>query len=198
MAYDRHANLVFGSVARFVGDREAASEVVQDTFLALWRRAEQFDPRAGSLAGWLLGIARHRSIDRLRSEARRPSRGAITLDALPWGDADGASGQTAAPELVADREAEPDAMTDRRWAQSVVRTYVSELSEEERRVLGLAYAAGLSQSEISSHLGWPLGTVKSRTRRALAHLRSRLAAEPGLIDVLLEAPDTWSGAEERA
>jgi DNA-directed RNA polymerase specialized sigma24 family protein len=76
IAYDRHAHFVYGAVLRFLGDREAAAEVAQDAFLALWRRARQFDAAAGSLLAWLLGIARNRAIDRLRSESRRPMRGA--------------------------------------------------------------------------------------------------------------------------
>ena len=70
-AYDRHAGQLFGAVVRFLGDREAAAEVVQDAFLALWRRTAQFDAAAGSLSAWLFGIARHRAIDRFRADARR-------------------------------------------------------------------------------------------------------------------------------
>jgi RNA polymerase sigma-70 factor, ECF subfamily len=77
--YDRHSALVYGAVVRFVGDREAAAEVVQDAFMALWRRANQFDASSGSLAGWLLGIARHRAIDRYRAESRRPTAAAVSL-----------------------------------------------------------------------------------------------------------------------
>jgi RNA polymerase sigma-70 factor (ECF subfamily) len=167
LAYDRHGSLVFGSLVRFLGDREAAAEVAQDAFLSLWRRASSFDPAAGSLPGWLLSIARHRAIDRLRGEARRPSLGSADLlddlhDDDPWRN--------------------PAAIADRRWADSIVRTYVSELSEGERRVLVLAYADGLSQQAIADRLDMPIGTVKSRTRRALARLRTRLGEVPGLID----------------
>lgn len=180
IAYDRHAHFVYGSVVRFLGDREAAAEVAQDAFLALWRRAGQFDAAAGSLLTWLLGIARNRAIDRLRAESRRPNRLALSLDA-PNVDPDGVdrpswieTGRSDAPN--------PDAVAERRWLQSLVRTAMSELAQAEQQVLTLAYSAGLSQSEIAARLGWPLGTVKSRTRRAMAHLRARLVSEPGLID----------------
>jgi len=167
LAYDRHGSLVFGSLVRFLGDREAAAEVAQDAFLSLWRRASSFDPAAGSLPGWLLSIARHRAIDRLRGEARRPSLGSAELlddlrDDDPWRN--------------------PAAIVDRRWADSIVRTFVSELPEGERRVMVLAYAEGLSQAAISDQLDMPIGTVKSRTRRALARLRSRLVEVPGLVE----------------
>jgi RNA polymerase sigma-70 factor (ECF subfamily) len=175
-AYDRHAAFVFGSVTRFLGDREAAAEVVQDAFLTLWRRARQFDARSGSLLTWLLAIARHRAIDRLRADGRRPTRDAIRLEALT---SDGGSTGTAARaeiprELIADGGTDPVKVASRRWAQSVVRTGISELPENERRVILLGYAEDLSQSEIAERLEWPLGTVKSRTRRAMAQLRARL------------------------
>src|ERR1700747_2288365 len=81
-AYDRHVGLVYGSVVRFLGDRESAAEIVQDAFLSLWRRADQFDPQAGSLSAWLLGIARHRAIDRVPSEARRAASRSVPLSGL--------------------------------------------------------------------------------------------------------------------
>jgi RNA polymerase sigma-70 factor (ECF subfamily) len=167
LAYDRHGGLLFGSLVRFLGDREAAAEVVQDAFVTLWRRASSFDPNAGSLPGWLLAIARHRAIDRLRGEGRRP-----TLAPVEFLD----------DARDSDRERDPAGVADRRWAVSVVRTMVSELPVRERHVVALAYADGLSQSAIAERLGVPIGTVKSRTRRALARLRTSLVEVPGLVD----------------
>ena len=166
LAYDRHGGLVFGSLVRFLGDREVAAEVAQDAFVALWRRASGYNADAGSLPAWLLAIARHRAIDRLRSESRRPNLAPVEL-LDDTGDSD--------PVL------DPQAFADRRWADSIVRTVVSELPEAERRVVALAYADGLSQAAIADRLGVPIGTVKSRTRRALARLRTSLVAVPGLV-----------------
>jgi RNA polymerase sigma-70 factor, ECF subfamily len=178
IAYDRHSSYVFGSVARFLGDREAAAEVVQDAFVTLWRRARQFDARSGSLLTWLLAIARHRAIDRLRAEGRRPARDAIRLEALVTEGGSGGSqaGAEVPHELIADSATDPGTITSRRWTQSVVRTGIAELPENERRVILLGYAQDLSQAEIAERLEWPLGTVKSRTRRAMAQLRGHLAA----------------------
>jgi RNA polymerase sigma-70 factor, ECF subfamily len=177
-AYDRHSPLVYGAVVRFVGDREAAAEVVQDAFMALWRRAHQFDASSGSLAGWLLGIARHRAIDRYRAESRRPTAAAVSLaDSFTSGEpvfADPGSGPPA--------NIDPTEVAELHWRQSVVRTLLADLPESERDVLMLAYGSGLSQMEIAERTGTPLGTVKSRTRRALAHLRLRLAGVPDLVD----------------
>lgn len=175
-AYDRHSALVFGAVVRFIGDREAAAEVVQDAFVSLWRRAHQFDASAGSLAAWLLGIARHRAIDRFRAESRRPAAAAVSL-AESYADSATPGLMDTAPRPAVD----PTEVAELHWTQSVVRSLVADLPDAERDVLVLAYARGLSQSEVADRLGLPLGTVKSRTRRALAHLRDRLAGFPDLL-----------------
>jgi len=192
-AYDRHSGQLFGSLVRFLGDREAAAEVVQDAFLALWRRASQFDATAGSLSAWLLAIARHRAIDRFRADARRAASRSIPLSALLPDERD-EPGRAASEDLATARlldtdpsvataaAADPETVADRRWVQAGVRTIVSELPEAERSVVLLAYSSGLSQSEIADHLGAPIGTVKSRTRRAFARLRSGLADVPGLLE----------------
>ena len=176
IAYDRHSSFLFGSVTRFLGDRESAAEVVQDAFLTLWRRARQFDARSGSLLTWLLAIARNRAIDRLRAEGRRPGRDAIRLDAVAseGGSGVGTSRGEIPTELIADARTDPGTIATRRWVQSVVRTGIAELPERERQVIVLGYSMDLSQAQIAERLEWPLGTVKSRTRRAMAQLRMRL------------------------
>lgn len=177
IAYDRHSGFLFGSVTRFLGDREMAAEVVQDVFVTLWRRARLFDARSGSLLTWLLAIARHRAIDRLRAEGRRPARDAVRLDAfMVDGPGAGTPRPDAPPELVAGADTDPGEIADRRWVQSVVRTGIAELPENERQVIVLGYGRDLSQAQIAERLEWPLGTVKSRTRRAMAQLRQRLGA----------------------
>jgi RNA polymerase sigma-70 factor (ECF subfamily) len=176
IAYDRHASYLFGSLVRFLGDREAASEVVQDAFVTLWRRAAQFDRTAGSLLTWLLAIARHRAIDRLRAEGRRPIRDAVSLDAHePDRGAAPSSRPDVPPELIADAATDAGTVAERRWTQAVVRAGIAELSEHEREVIILGYSLDLSQAQIAARLEWPIGTVKSRTRRALAQLRVQLA-----------------------
>src|SRR5215210_949854 len=71
--YDRHADAVYAAACRLTSDRQVAEEVVQETFLALWNRAELFDSAAGSLAAWIHTIARNRTVDRLRAAGRRPN-----------------------------------------------------------------------------------------------------------------------------
>jgi RNA polymerase sigma-70 factor (ECF subfamily) len=182
IAYDRNASYLFGSLVRFLGDREAAAEVVQDAFVTLWRRAAQFDRASGSLLTWLLAIARHRAIDRMRAEGRRPLRDAASLDVpIPDSTSSGAGSRPNTPtELVAGAATDAGAVAERRWTQAVVRAGIAELPEQEREVIVLGYALDLSQAQIAERLEWPLGTVKSRTRRALAQLRVHLA---GVVDV---------------
>ena len=192
IAYDRHSSYLFGSLVRFLGDREAASEIVQDAFMALWRRAPQFDATAGSLLTWLLSIARHRAIDRLRAEGRRPMRDAASLDAFVGDGAAGGAGSSrpdVPPELVAGTSTDPGTVASRRWVQSVVRTGISELPPNEREVIVLGYSLDLSQAQIAERLEWPIGTVKSRTRRALAQLRTSLAGVTDAGDLAPAMPD---------
>lgn len=172
-AYDRHADSLYGIVTRLLGDREAAAEIVQETYLTLWQRASLFDEAAGSLGGWLMRIARNRSIDRLRSDARRPQLVHV---------ASGFDVDQGWPGVEGPTANDPERVLERRWTRAVVMTALSGVPAAEREVLILAYEQGLSQSEIASRLAMPIGTVKSRTRRAMARMRETLAEIPGLTD----------------
>ena len=189
--YDRHAATVFGVALRLSGDRGIAEEVVQDTFLALWNRAGLYDPSLGSLAGWLLTIARNRSLDRVRAAGRRPA--AAPFSALVGEHADDASmleWLVAAGDVVtaAAPEPEPETALAASETRAAVVAALASLEGAERRVILLAYRDGLSQSEIAAHLGWPLGTVKTRTRRALQRLRDVLEGAPaGDVDRVASA-----------
>jgi RNA polymerase sigma-70 factor (ECF subfamily) len=183
--YDRSADAVFRVVMRLLGDRHAAEEIVQETYLVLWNKAERFDPALGSLLGWLAAIARNRAADRLRAAGRRPVVGlGARLDDEDTADAfdlDVARGQ---PVAAAVFDQDPAEAAARQWTRGVVRDALARSPADERLALELAYYGGLSQSEIAERLGWPLGTVKTRTRRALTRLRGELAdvldPEPGL------------------
>ncbi len=190
--YDRHVTVLHGSVVRFLGDPGAAEEVVQETFLALWQRASQYERAAGSVLGWALGIARNKSIDRLRAAGRRPRVVASWTHGPDEAD-EGEDRYLAGGRVVgATAQPDPEEAAARRWVSSVVRSALATMPVSDRRVLELAYDDGLSQSEIAAHLGWPLGTVKSRTRRALAALRAALDGVPDLAPVMRTA----SGSED--
>jgi RNA polymerase sigma-70 factor (ECF subfamily) len=178
--YDRHIGGVFATALRASGDPGIAEEVVQDTFLALWNRVEQFDPARGALATWLGTIARNRAIDRLRSAGRHDR--AAAFSSYGTGAADQrsvldelmASGK---PIAMAGPEPVPEGAALQRETRATVHEALGSLDPLERRVIELAYRDGLSQSEIAVVLGWPIGTVKTRTRRALLHLRGRFEAD---------------------
>lgn len=173
--YDRHAAAVFRASLRLLGERQQAEEVVQETFLTLWNRAEQFNPAMGSLRAWLMTIGRNRTIDRLRAAGRQPS--VVHFGAIQ-ADADGHDRQSSRLErqiLVADDASDPERQAEVETLRLGVRRALEGLPANERQALVLAYFEGLSQQEIAVRLEWPLGTVKTRTRRALRRLRDVVA-----------------------
>ena len=180
--YDRHVNVVFAAALRTGRDRGIAAEVVQETFLALWNQAERFDPARGSLRSWLLTIARNRAIDRLRAAGRHDR--AVAFSSFGHADQDDLSTAewlTSSGELIgsAGPEPTPELALTSREDRSAIEAAVAALDPMERAVIVLAYGSGLSQSEIADHLDWPIGTVKTRTRRALRRLRDRLEETHG-------------------
>jgi RNA polymerase sigma-70 factor (ECF subfamily) len=182
--YDRHSRAVFGAALRTSRDQWIAAEVVQETFLALWNRAELYDPARGTLPSWLLTIARNRAVDHLRAAGRHNR--AATFSSFGRDDA---SDQALADWLAASGElvgaagpvpAPENALSSKELRQSIDEA-IAALDPTERSVILLAYDGGLTQAEIADRLGWPLGTVKTRTRRALGRLRVMLerSAEDG-------------------
>lgn len=178
--YDRHANAIYAAACRLTSDRQVAEEVVQETFLALWNRAELFDPASGSLAAWLYTIARNRTVDRLRAAGRRPSL--IPFSSAGSGDeADaGAVDRLVATGSVlggADLGPGPEGELESAELRALIGEALASMPDTERTVIVLAYRDDLTQTEIAERLGWPLGTVKTRTRRALHRLRGSLAGD---------------------
>ena len=181
--YDRHSSAVFASAMRATRDHWIASEVVQETFLAFWDRAERFDPSKGSLAGWLATIARNRAIDHLRAAGRHQRAATFSSFGAEADDHTTVEWLTASGELVgsASPEPAPELALTSKETRAAIEDAMASLDPIERSVIELAYAGGLTQAEIASRLGWPLGTVKTRTRRALHHLRDRLEASPASV-----------------
>jgi RNA polymerase sigma-70 factor (ECF subfamily) len=190
--YDRYAGAIFAAAYRLTSDRGTAEEVVQETFLILWNRAETFDPRTGSLAAWLHAIARNRAIDRLRAAGRRPNLVDLSSAAGTDEDATQALERLASSGSVvagASAPASPEEAFAAVGLRDSIRTAVAAMPEDERTVILLAYQEELSQAEIAARLGWPLGTVKTRTRRALHRLRSGLGDEFGpAADAIMPVP----------
>lgn len=188
--YDRHADVIFRAAYRRLGDRQLAEEVVQDTWLTLWDRADLFDPAAGSLVAWLSTIARNRAVDRLRALARRP--GALPLSAVFAADTGEDRALAVGQVLVSeDQSRDPQLVLDELELRGTMLHALSQIPTDERHVLELAYYGDLTQPEIAQRLGWPLGTVKTRTRRGLLRLRGVLAGPLG-PDMALTASDAAS------
>jgi len=172
--YDRHAHAVYAAGMRASRDPSIAAEVVQETFLTLWNRAELFDASRGALPAWLVTIARNRAIDRLRAAARHERAATFSsFGRIEEDDHSIAEWLTASGELIAaaDPEPRPDIALSNKETRAAVEDALASLAPMERCVIVLAYDGGFSQSEIAAKLGWPIGTVKTRTRRALRQLR---------------------------
>lgn len=161
LLYDRYVHLVYALGARSLGLTDA-QEVVQDVFLQLWRNASQFDPERGSFGAWFIAIARHRVLGQLSTRGRQ-QRFAVA-DAIELALMQAPDPGPSVEELAERAES----------AETVLRALQS-LPPDQRRVLVLAYFAGMSQSTIARHLDVPLGTVKKRVRLGMQKLQVALA-----------------------
>lgn len=159
--YDAFAGLALGLIRRILRDPAAAEEVLQEVFWQIWKEAARYDPHRGSPEAWLVMRAKTRAIDRLRAMRRREKTFVAPVD----------EAVARTPEQPAEN---PGVVAERR---GLVRSALDGLPEPQRRVVELAFFEGLTQSEIASRLGEPLGTVKTRARLALERLRSRMKRE---------------------
>lgn len=160
--YDRFSRPLLAVAVRILNDRAEAEDVVHDAFMTIWSKAADYDFSRGNPFTWAVVLTRNRAIDRLRSRRRRSE---LLDDAAP-----------ADLGLVASAEVADS--SDDLWSKekaSVVRAAVSELEEDQRRALEMAFFGGLTQQEIADQLRQPLGTVKARIRRAMLKLRDHLA-----------------------
>ena len=156
--YDRYGRLAYALILRVVRDVGAAEDLVQETFLRVWTRAQAFDAQKGSIGPWLLAVARHRAIDYLRSASGR-ERNSVEFE------------ETDHPSLFTDME-QGILASDRARR---VKAAVEKLSASQRQVIELAYFEGLTQTEMAERMGQPLGTVKTWVRAALKNLRDQIS-----------------------
>jgi RNA polymerase sigma-70 factor (ECF subfamily) len=159
--YDQLAPLINAIVLRILGDRAEAEEVLGETFWQVWDSAQRYDPSRGALEAWVINIARSRALDRLRARKRHEA-GRVLFDMEP-------------PVAAGEHSHLPEELTLQGERARAVTSALAELAEEQRRPLELAYYEGLSQTEIAGRLGQPLGTIKTRMRLGLLHLRHALA-----------------------
>jgi RNA polymerase sigma-70 factor, ECF subfamily len=155
--YERFASRVYGLGIVMLGNDAMAQDLVQDTFVKLWRSADRFDPSRGRLETWVLLVARSLAIDAIRRrvlDARAMERIGIE------------------PERSTD--AGPEEIAETQDLASRARHAMASLSDEQRAALELAYFGGKTSAEVAELEGIPLGTAKTRIRTALLRLREAL------------------------
>jgi RNA polymerase sigma-70 factor (ECF subfamily) len=153
--YQRHAGPVFSLASRVLWERTHAEEIVQEVFLRLWEHPERFDGIRGSLRAFLLMETHARSVDRIRAEERRRER-------------ESRAQRDATTSYDLDLE-----LRDLTIAEQI-RVAVSELTDQEREAIELAYFGGKTYRQVAVMLEQPEGTIKSRIRTGLMRLRQRL------------------------
>jgi RNA polymerase sigma-70 factor, ECF subfamily len=162
--YDRYGRRVFALAVRILNDPVGSEEVTQDVFMSVWRRGASYTSKKGKFTTWLFSIAHNRTIDELRKRRRDRSRENDDIEDhydLKSSDISPADAAVASSEFAK------------------VKAAMEKLPEEQKSVVELSYFKGLTQTEIATKTGQPLGTVKTRMRLALKKLRVALSAEMG-------------------
>ncbi len=154
MLYGRYAARLFGLILQIVKNRTEAEDVLQETFMQIWQKAHQYDSQKSQPEVWLLLLARSRAIDRCRKH--RP----LSVD----------------PNDIEIEQADTtDALLLQREARVAVCAALQLLSPEQQLPLQLAFFEGMTHVEIAEHLQIPLGTVKTRIRNGMMHLKQALS-----------------------
>jgi len=152
--FDRYSRMVYSVALRVLKDPGQAEDVMQDVFFNVWENPKLFVSGRGSLGGWLLVVARNRSIDALRR--RKPS--------------------DSVDDVVLPSKTNLAAEAERNTIMEKVRAVMNGLPQDQQKSLQLAFFDGLSHSEIAARTGDPLGTVKTRIRSALISVRKAIEA----------------------
>lgn len=157
--YARRGALLYSMLVRMLGDAMEAQEVMQDTFVRIWRRAATYDPARSAPLAWMILIARGLAVDRLRARGRRQANGATSEAELAALEVEWNSGA---------RQMEREELAE------VCAAALHRLPEEQSRALQLAFFRGWTHEEIAHAQQQPLGTIKARIRRGLLALRQIL------------------------
>lgn len=161
--YDTYSSQLYSMAYRMLNSSEAAAEVVQDTFMAVWKDASRYNAELGKVFTWMVMILRRKAINHMRHDARR----------LPAG----LDGETET-DLSSDSESHPDEALQIREKSEFIGNMVNGLPLDQKRALELAFFEGFTHQEIADRLEEPLGTVKSRIRLAINSLRRQMEGGP--------------------
>jgi RNA polymerase sigma-70 factor (ECF subfamily) len=164
MLYDRYFRRAFALAYRMLTDAEAAEDCVQDVFLKVWNQPQLYDPERGAFASWLLTVVHHRAANHLRARKQ--------LVPLPTPAFD--TGEETGESNLVDPAPPVEEQVWLSEQQQIVRAALAVLTPVQREALELSYFGGMTQSEIATHLGQPLGTIKTRVRSGLLRLRDAL------------------------
>ncbi len=157
--YDAYARLAFGLAYRVLGDTGEAEDIVQESFLMLWRQADRLDARRGSVRALLLTIVHRRAIDALRRRTGRSEQIVPVFESM----------QSAAPD--------PMEFASQAEERERIRQALTELPLDQQQAIELTYFGGLTVAEMAERQEIPVGTAKSRLRLALDKMRKSLSAE---------------------
>lgn len=153
--YDKYGSALYGSAMRVIQNEEITKEVVQDIFLKIWDKIDQYDAQKGRLFTWMLNLTRNAAIDKIRSKEIKRSAKTDPMESSVY-----TIDQQNSTEIPVDGIGVKELITD--------------LDQEQQFVINKVYFEGFSHSELSNEYDIPLGTVKSRLRSALKHLRRKV------------------------
>jgi RNA polymerase sigma-70 factor (ECF subfamily) len=164
--YNNYSGALFGVINKIIQSDDDANDLLQDTFLKIWRNIDNYDPSKGSIFTWMMNIARNLSIDRVRSADFRDSSQNISME----------------QNIIYQVDSEHQAVMD---VDSIgLRKVVDNLKPEYRQLIELVYYQGYTQAEVSEEYGIPLGTVKTRIKAAVGSLRAMLSGLWLIVNIL--------------
>lgn len=153
--YDNYSGALLGIVGSIVSDQETARDVLQEVFVNIWRKIGTYDPTKGRLFTWMMNVARNAAIDKLRSRGYQDS---LKNHSIQDNADSNIAGTSTLPQI----------------GDVGLKKVISKLKEEHRVLIDMSYFQGYTHDEISKILDIPLGTVKTRIRSALTHLRTMI------------------------
>src|SRR5947209_3459944 len=156
MLYDMYAAALYGVIYRIVRSESVAEDVLQETFVRIWKNVASYDGSKGRLFTWLINIARNLAIDKIKSKDFRNSKKNLELE-----------------NIVHDVESQTQ--TSYNTDHIGLKDLLEKLNSDQRQIVNLIYFQGYTQSEVAETLGVPLGTVKTRLRSAISFFRTIVA-----------------------